>query len=150
MKITELGITDIPKAFALCTKFNSESPVLSVYKVSALKGIQTLLNHAADTSKCAFVAKDGDRLVGIILGEVGEFIFNHEKVLQERLLFVEKDYRSKKIGLELLKTFISWGESLNVTDVWLNITSGMKHTRVSKLFKTMGFESIGTQWRRRK
>ena len=150
MEIVKLGITDIPKAFALCAKFNAESPTLSVYKVSALKGIQTLLNYAADINKCAFVAKDGDRLVGIMLGEVGEFIFNYEKVLQERLLFVEKDYRSKKIGVELLNTFIAWGESLNVSDVWLNITSGMEHTRVEKLFKTMGFEVIGTQWRRRK
>ena len=151
MKIENLRITDIPKAFFLCKKFNDESPVMNVYEVSFLKGVQTLLNHAADVDKCALVARDGDKVIGIMLGGISEFIFNYEKVLQERLLYVEKDYRNKKIGLELLQEFIKWGESFNCTDVWLQMTSGMmKHTRVEKLFNTMGFKVIGTQWRRRK
>jgi GNAT superfamily N-acetyltransferase len=150
MGIEELKLGDMPKACKLIYKFHEESPVLKVYKPSSMKIFKLLMEQVVDMDKCAFVVKDGDRIVGIFLGTISEFRFCYDKVLQEILLYVEKDYRGKGLGLKLLRSWIKWGEQFNPTDVWINITSGMEHTRVENLFKKMDFKVIGTQWRRRK
>ena len=87
----------------------------------------------------AFVAVDGDKIVGYIYG----FISCYPNVVLEKIakldaLYIEQDYRNKGIGKQLVSEFKKWSLEVGAKYVELSVLKDNEYGK--KLYRDCGFE----------
>lgn len=96
--------------------------------------------------KCAiFVAQDGSKLIGFVLGDVEQ---EYYKVPIGFIwqLFVEEKYRNKGIGTALLKRMLEWFKERGAQHAQIGALSS---NPVIKMYKRMGFAPLHSGFRKR-
>ena len=110
------------------SEFQDEKPAFSFEDLNALNEFYGALGEAF------FVAEDGKKLVGTV-GVKRE----DERVALIQRIFVDPEYRHKKVGLQLLNRAIEFCGEVGYQDLVFKTTSRM--TGAIDLFKKRGFQS---------
>ena len=96
-----------------------------------------------------FVAEDKGNIVGMIGGEISEYFFCHELILNDWALFVLPSQRSYPVVKKLINRFVEWGIQEGVREICIGISTGVDTDRVGTLFKRSGFACVGGVYKKR-
>ena len=112
-KATEIDTNDI---LSLIDEFYQES--LKEYDLSFTDYTLTKTVENCIKNQIVIVAEDGDSVIGLIAGAVIPSIFDEEeKILQEVMWYIKKDYRKGSLATDLLNIFEEKGKELGVEHI---------------------------------
>lgn len=93
---------------------------------------------------CAFVAVDGDKIVGVLLGLDDTLPYLKLRIASDIVTYAE----SPGAGRQLLKRFTTWAfDERRVDQMLLGVTSG-NVTSTTAIYKRLGFEPVGAMFTR--
>lgn len=110
-----------------------------------LKNVRKYLNKRGNFNKIFkqrkwFLAEEDGGIVGFIDGKIEkkDLFFRERKVGAIYHLFIEKDYRNRGIGTELIKVFVGWLKANKIKFVELNVSP--RNGTAIKFYEKMGFK----------
>ncbi len=108
MQVRQAKIQDRDEFVRLANLFLAESsyPI----KMNLMKLMTSFLRAIELDEIVLFVAEDGDKLVGMLVGVVNESLFSNDKIASELAWFVEREYRGTSVALRLLAEFEKWAK----------------------------------------
>ena len=84
-----------------------------------------------------WVAVDGDRLIGYLAGDIIDEPFCTTKAFAKlKNIYVDKDYRRRGIGKELLKEFKAYCTERNIEEI--RVTTNSKNTNAREFYESNG------------
>lgn len=102
--------------------------------------------HKWDKKNFGFLLVDGDRVVGVLAGSIGNHFFNYDnKFFNESMWYVIPEYRSKGGGILLYRACLKRCKELGITRLVFGHTSQMKE-EFSKIYKRLGFTYLESHY----
>lgn len=125
------------------------------YLESNMQGCMFSWPKLSEQIKMAIVDTDADVIVNERDGKIAGFsisyivqpIFSIDVVLENRLLYVSPDYRSTAIGPSLIKHLKKTAKNLGCKYVSLGVSSGIKTDSTARLYRKLGYEQVGADFR---
>jgi GNAT superfamily N-acetyltransferase len=105
------------------------------------KAIKYFYDAISQEKFLALVAKDGEKIVGYLIGVIYEKVPTHikaEKLAELENMFVLEDYRSHGIGKMLITKLKDWCKENDVEI--LKVGTLFKNTKAINFYKENGFE----------
>ena len=142
--IREATFDDIPAVCSLLQRHHegSEYACFSFDEGKLKADLRVAIKSA---NSAAWVAVDGDEIVGSCIGSIADVFLSRERLATSVCLLVDKERRNSAHGLWLLLKFKSWARSLpKVSKIVVGHTSGIgDQERVSQLLEKTGFTKYG-------
>jgi ribosomal protein S18 acetylase RimI-like enzyme len=92
--------------------------------------------------RAVFIALDGKKPVGIIIGRIYRSlkVLGYERRASLGNLFVDKSYRKKGIAKKLIKALTKWCKKEDITSITLSVYP--QNTHVHEMYSKNGFEDF--------
>ncbi|MFZ3077028.1 MAG: GNAT family N-acetyltransferase [Candidatus Aenigmatarchaeota archaeon] len=96
-----------------------------------------------------FLAEEDGKIVGFVAGKIEKKpgFYIEREICNLFQIFVEKEYRNKGIGTELIKTFIRWGKTKGARTIKLQVYG--KNTNAIKAYRKIGFKELKIEMRKK-
>jgi len=98
------------------------------------------ISATEDANKVCLVCMDGDKMVGILLGEKTRIIFSKTPISEQRYVRIDENYRNKGIYSLLLAEFYKWSKLNNCV---IMVAGSHVHTgdeKIRDIYKEKGFK----------
>lgn len=133
---------DIGDLLVLSEAMHAESRY-AAYPFSPAK-MGRLFGALIDGQGCLFVAEADGRPVGMAAGYCEDFWFADAKVAGEYGIYVTKQHRGSRLGVQLLREYVRWCKEAGADLIQAGITTGVTHERTSQVYQGLGFTPTGT------
>lgn len=70
-------------------------------------------------------------------------------VAMDQIVYVRPEYRGSRHGLKLIARYQEWAEEQGAIETRLSIASGVHEDQTGRLYQKLGFEYLGSHYRRR-
>lgn len=70
-------------------------------------------------------------------------------VAVDQIVYVDPKKRGSKHGIELIQEYEKWAVNMGAVEVRLSIASGIHEDKSGKLYEKLGYDRLGSQFRRR-
>lgn len=100
----------------------------------------------ADPDYVWLVAISGEEAVGMIGGYVCRSFFGKDKVAQDFVVYVAPEHRGGRAFIALVRAFVAWAEQAGARKI--HLASSAAITDVDRLYSRIGFDKIGSIYRR--
>ena len=84
---------------------------------------------------------DRDELIGCCMFHKAEYFFSTSKMMLIQMIYIKQEFRNFKLVKQLIESVKKVSEDLPIV---LSITSGLG---IDPVFKMLGFENMGGNWR---
>ena len=145
LTIRKANIIDIKDIMDLIAEFYEEG-----LKECGLKFTDYALNKTTEhfiTNGIVIVVEDNDSLVGIIGGIIVPSIFDStEKIAQEMMWFIKKDYRKGELAKDLLQRFEKEARDLGANHIAVAAMGNMRNEVLDRFYRHNGYTLMETQY----
>lgn len=141
----EARLTDIPALISLIEAYYKESPMVLEY--SREKTINSFYNCIINEEAVISVIEDGDLIVGMSVAYVEQPFYSKSFVLDVAAIYVHPEYRKGSVGVKLIKNLKKVAKEKGCSWVYLGVASGLSTERTKLLYKKLGYEEIGADYR---
>lgn len=125
------------------------------YLESNLQGCIFSWSRLAEEFRMAILSPDADVVVNERDGEIVGFSVSHivspmfslDTVLENRVLYVAEEFRSTAVGPALIKRLKKTAKQLGCKYVSLGVSSGIKTESTIGLYRKLGYEQVGADFR---
>ena len=143
----KLKTDDIGKVVRLLLVMHQESPVYSQFEPDTAY-IKNLCEHVISNDQFGVTIFDGDELVGLMLGSIGNIPFTLEKAAFECVLYTLPDYRGDGAGVRLIDKFEDWAEDKGVFNVITGVSVDINSAMVNQMYLKLGYDNFSTGFRK--
>lgn len=148
LTIRKANIIDTKDILELISEFYEEG-----LKECGLKFTDYSLNKTAEhfiNNGIVIVVEDNDNLVGIIGGIIVPSIFDEtEKIAQEMMWFIKKDYRKGELAKDLLNRFEQEARNLGANHIAVAAMGNMRNEVLDRFYRHNGYTLMETQYIRK-
>lgn len=95
-----------------------------------------------------YIIEHAGKIQGFMLAFMTEFYFGNERIAQDLALFVQKTRRGCMDAVNLIKKYQEWAIKNGADEIQLGITTGVNEKRTTKLYQKLGFNQIGTVFKK--
>ncbi len=145
LTIRKANIIDTKDILELISEFYEEG-----LKECGLRFTDYSLNKTAEhfiNNGIVIVVQDEDNLVGIIGGIIIPSIFDEtEKIAQEMMWFIKKEYRQGSLAKDLLQRFEQEAKLLGAKHIVMVSIGNMKNEILDRFYKNNGYRLLETQY----
>lgn len=134
---------DKRELMTLARLMHEESPRFSRMSFAEGKASSVIDFLIADPSGCAFVADDGDRIVGMMGGIVVEHFFSRALTASDLVLYVLPQHRGSSVAVRLVRQFEQWAIAAGACEVVLSVGTELQAERTATLFERLGYARSG-------
>ena len=146
MVIKTAHINDIEKITDLGEEFVAESPSLSLLSYSRKEYQRFCEDLISSKIKYMVIAKDKEKVVGVVGGGLHNRIGSSDKYLSEYIFYVSPSARKSGTGRQLMDKFCDWGRSQKVKVVEMGVTSDIDPKQADKFMSNLGFKYMGANF----
>lgn len=106
-------------------------------------GTKYFSDSITDENACALVAKDGDKIVGYLVGWMKDKdnpcrVFKKQAELEN--MFISEEYRGKNVGSKLVERFIDWAKKSGAGNI--RVATAAKNDKAIAFYRKCGFEDF--------
>lgn len=114
-------------------------------QVRLRKFVLQILNEPEGKQARIFLARDGDRVVGMAAASVSPLIYSTAMVVSTMLFFVEASHRGGAAPPRLLTALTEWAGEKEAVELTVHVTRGLDEgaERINRFFRAKGFETSG-------
>lgn len=125
----------------IVAKFHTESPYAHI-PLKHAKVNEIILSFIENKSdRTCILLKDGNKVVGIIAGQITEPVFCDRKIAHEIVWYVLPDYRKSIWSIKLLKAFEYWSENVMKADITQMASVSNDHIdKLQSLYEKRGYK----------
>ena len=120
-----------------------ESEYFKNSKFNARKVALTLTHCVLEDNNCCFVAKDNNKIIGLVAGYIGSAFYTDDRYLREYGVWVNPEYRERHLGLLLVQHWLNWGKDKNIDEIWFTWMSGIEIEKAQNMLNKFGFYEEG-------
>lgn len=124
----------------------SNRPFLLYSRICMVSNLARWIN---DEDSLVEVAEDKGRLIGVMVSELVNPAFSFDKVAENSILYVEKEYRGSLTGKKFISSYKKWAEEQGVKAAYIGTSSGINTERVKKFYSKLGFQEVGSDFQLR-
>ena len=96
-----------------------------------------------------FVAKDNDKLIGMIIVYLKSYFFSDDVFCHDLMLFVDPEKRKNiKVPIKLINMALDWAKEKGAKEFRPASSVGVQTKKVEKLYNFMKFETVGNVFRK--
>jgi GNAT superfamily N-acetyltransferase len=110
---------------------------LEDHKIAEL--VRTFLEDSGTSHIIILACDDDNQPVGMVAGACHETMFNSERLAHEMMWWMEPEFRTSKIALELQSAFEFWAKKVGATWVQMSSVETEYADRLDKFYKRKGF-----------
>lgn len=124
-------------------KFYEHTPYYGVVDYDESKIADVVLGLFGNpTERIAILALDDNgQPVGMLCGQVGETLFNRNRVALELGWWMDPDHRASRLSIELIEAFEYWAKTIaNCTYVQLSTVETRQAERIGRFYKRKGYD----------
>lgn len=147
-KVRVVEPQDYEQILALCRKMHEDSRY-NDFDFDISKITHYFRNALIGDPINAWVALDGDKVVGFLCAHAVEHVFCKSKIAQDIGFYIRPDARDSLTALRMVRAFLKWAEEQGVREVLMATTVGHEPKKVAQLFEACGLQEIGTVHARR-
>jgi hypothetical protein len=92
---------------------------------------------------CMIYAKEGDEIVGGILGHMNQQYFSGDLVASDLGMFLKPEYRGSTTFVRLFKAFEQWAIDNKATSIIVGHTTGVNTDKSKGIFTRLGYNLMG-------
>ena len=92
---------------------------------------------------CMVYAKDGDEIVGGILGHINNQYFSGDLVASDLGMFIKPEHRGGTTFIRLFKAFEQWAIDNKATSIIVGHTTGVNTEKSKGMFARLGYDLMG-------
>ena len=137
---------DVGSVIRLLLVMHEESPAYSGLEPD-YDFTHNLCLNIIENNQFGELAFDDNMLVGLMLGHAGNIPFTKSLAAYEFVLYVHPNYRGK-IGLKLLHSFEDWAIEKGITYVFLGVSADINSAMVNQMYRKLGYEESGNNFRK--
>lgn len=115
---------DIPRMVDLGRVMHGESPTFCRVRFDADKLAATIASTITSAGGFAYVAEQGDAVVGGMLAMITPHYFSHDLVACDLALFMAPEHRGGMAAVRLLVLYVQWARSVGAVLVQLGAVAG--------------------------
>lgn len=67
----------------------------------------------------------------------------------DTIVYVKPEYRGTRHGLDLVRAYESWAIDKGASEIRLSVASGIHEDKTGNFYKKLGYEHLGSQYRRK-
>lgn len=138
---------DVLCIFEMARDFHAESELNNIPFDDAVFA-RYLEGQIEDDMSCIFVAEVNGENVGFIFGSIYQLYFSQTFAANSDIWYVRPEYRGGLIGVLLLRCFEKWAKENGARFLVNGSSSGISLERTHKLIERLGYESVGSEYRR--
>tara|TARA_R100001460_G_scaffold16254_6_gene35629 strand:- start:450 stop:920 length:471 start_codon:yes stop_codon:yes gene_type:complete len=138
---------DVLCIFEMARDFHAESELNDIPFDDAVFA-RYLEGQIEDDASCIFVAEVSGENVGFIFGSIYQLYFSQTFAANSDIWYVRPEYRGGLIGVLLLRCFEKWAKEKGARFLVNGSSSGISLERTHKLIERLGYESVGSEYRR--
>jgi GNAT superfamily N-acetyltransferase len=140
LEIRPVEEKDFPGVLALIKEFQAES--LNAYNLFcddkiALSIMYKFLGNS-------FVLEKGDRILGVIAGLIVTYPLSNEKIFQEHIWYVHKEYR--RYGLMLYRALEDYCKQEGIKKIVMVHMANSKAEKLGKFYRRLGYELLESHY----
>ncbi len=148
MKARRATVQDTAGIFRLGCEMKAESAT-DFPEVESLKcAVHLALAEQNPERVFVGVVDDGERLVGVVNGTIGDYAFSTELRAAQDILFVTKDKRGTRAALLLMRAFLEWADANGAKTVLAGSSTGVSTEMTERFFTKFGFTPFCRTYRR--
>lgn len=111
---------------------------------------QLIVDYIEDTTtRCGLVAERDGRLIAMLGGYLGDYLFCDERLAVDEIVFVDPDHRGGMTAVRLIRGFQRWATEQGARELCLGISTNIHPESTGRLYQRLGFEQVGGIYKRR-
>jgi len=145
MKIyTQLTREDALEMLKIAEQMHSESPNFNKYPFDKEK-LWSLFDASVriPAKVCMIYAKEGDEILGGILGHINPQYFSHTLVASDLGMFLKPEDRGGTTFIRMFKAFEQWAKDNKATTIVVGHSTGNNTEKAQGMFKKLGYSFMG-------
>lgn len=113
--------------------------------------VGNMLNALHDPRQLFILSLDSKgNAAGMLWAFCGPMLpWSSASVAVDQIVYVRPEKRGTKHGLLLIKAYEEWANDLGAKEVRLSIASGIHEEKSGRLYEKLGYNRLGSQFRRR-
>jgi len=147
LSIREAKKSDVNELFNLCIEMHKEG-IYQKIEINQEKLTNFLLSKINHKESLLLVLTDGDKLVGLFIGDIVEYFFSSEKLALDTIFYIVKSKRKSFGAIKLLVAYFDWANSHNVREICLSSTNGIEVEKIEKMYTKLGFYRVGIMYKK--
>lgn len=138
----EFTRADIPQISRLGERMHEES-IYCALDYSPVKALYWCYDVLNDDNRCGFVAEIDGEICAMFFGLVTEYLYGHDLVAKDSLMYVMPEYRGSMMFLRLVNAYFRWARGKKVKQIFLSQSTGINVHRTTELYKRLGLQQVG-------
>jgi len=150
MPVREATTLDVLPALQLAERYFQEAGehIGTPYDLDLAAG--RLLLAVEDPDQILLVYTHRGKVVGVLWGAYGPFIpWSTTCITQDIVVYVAPESRGSMGGVQLIRRFQVWSEIKGAFECRISIASGLTEERTGAVYNRLGYEHLGSHYRRR-
>lgn len=150
MSLREATVWDVMPAMKLGERYVVEAGAYIDIPYNPELAAGRMLEALQDDDQLFLVYVREGEVVGLLWAAYGPFlIWSSECIVTDIVLYVMPEYRGTKGSLSLISAYRKWAESKGAKEARLSVASGIHEDKTGRLYNKLGFEHLGSQYRRK-
>lgn len=150
MLLREATVWDVMPAMKLGERYVVEAGAYIDIPYDPELAAGRMIEAIRDDDQLFIVVLRHGEVVGLLWAAYGPFlIWSPECIATDIVVYVMPEYRGTKGSLGLIKAYREWAEDKGAKEVRLSVASGIHEEKTGKLYNKLGFEHLGSQYRRK-
>ena len=110
------------------------------------KTYNQVISSITNEDEQVLVAKEGDQIIGVAWSLCMKPFFSDDLMIENLLVYVDKDKRGGMAGPRLMRHIKKWGKARGAKAVKIGTISEINTARTKGLFRKMGYREVGSHF----
>lgn len=95
------------------------------------------------TNRCGLVAEHEGRVIAMLFGYLGDYLFCDERLAVDEIVFVDPDHRGGMTAVRLIRRFQRWASERGARELCLGVSTNIHPQSTGQLYQRLGFKPVG-------
>lgn len=100
-------------------------------------------------NRCGLAAVEGGDLIGLLAGYLSEYLFCHERVACDQIVYVVPGRRGAGVAARLVRAFRDWAAARGARELALGVSGSFEPQRVGRFYERLGLRLAGGVYKQR-
>lgn len=151
MAVRPATVWDILPAVDMGLAYIEEAGAYSGLNFNQELAAGMMVNSIQDPNYLFLISTDRQsKVTGMLWAACAPLLpWSDDLIANDLIVYVRPEYRGTRHGLDLIKQYQDWAFSLGAKEVRLSVASGIHEEKTGRLYNKLGYEHLGSQYRRK-
>ncbi|QBJ01044.1 hypothetical protein [Aeromonas phage MJG] len=147
MIVRQATMLDILTLAQLAADYSEEAKKHSNFPFDAEYAMNSMARSLM-TDGAAFICFRDNEPVGFLWGFLSTLPWSRAKIAFDVILYVKPECRGGRSALKLFSAYEEWAKKNGAVEIQISVASGIHEEATGRLYERLGYNHLGTQYRK--